>query len=215
MVPLLFILPSQERPLQVPVSTLRCNRRTCCILTVLPWGHPASRRLSALLGSHVPQSPCPSPSSLHETMSGRLLCKTIPRVLSSSTLSFKNSTHYKICQKRLSVLFCLFFPNLFGEHHFFIIKHSGQDKGKNARINQIAYHGENHIHGAALEGENIVHASHAVKYRNKGIGNTALSAAAEHGNEADAHYDNHKGRNGGARCLYALGHGGNNGNYRY
>ena len=107
-VPLLFILPSQERPLQVPVSTLRCNRRTCCILTALPWGHPASRRLSALLGSHVPQSPCPSPSSLHETMSGRLLCKTIPRVLSSSTLSFKNSTHYKICQKRLSVLFCLF-----------------------------------------------------------------------------------------------------------
>lgn len=86
MVPLLFILPSQERPLQVPVSTLRCNRRTCCILTVLPLDHPQSRRLSALLGSHVPQSPCPSPSSLHETMSGRLLCKTIPRVLSSSTL---------------------------------------------------------------------------------------------------------------------------------
>lgn len=66
MVPLLFILPSQERPLQVPVSTLRYNRRTCCNLTVLPLGHPASRRLSALLGSHVLQSPCLSPSSLHK-----------------------------------------------------------------------------------------------------------------------------------------------------
>lgn len=118
MVPLLFILPSQKRPLQVPVSTLRYNRRTCCSLTFLPLGHPASRRLSALLGSHVLQSPCLSPSSLHKNMSGRLLCKTVPRVLSSSTL-FLRIAHITKSVKKDCRFYSVSFSRIYLENIIF------------------------------------------------------------------------------------------------